>query len=62
MYAVIKGEEEIPLNKRIEIHPSGFDKERHVEVEFRTTTGGRRRKTRKSKKSKRRVRKTRRNR
>jgi len=60
-YAVIEGEG-IPLNKRIEIHPvsSGSDKWGRVEVEFRNTTGGRRKKTRG--KSKRRVRKTRRHR
>lgn len=52
-YAVIEGEG-IPLNKRIEIHPvsSGSHKWGKVEVEFRNTTGGRRKKTRgKSKKS-----------
>ena len=60
-YAVIEGEG-IPLNKRIEIHPvsSGSHKWGRVEVEFRNTTGGRRKKTRG--KSKRRVRKTRRHR
>jgi len=60
-YAVIEGEG-IPLNKRIEIHPvsSGSHTWGRVEVEFRNTIGGRRKKTRG--KSKRRARKTRRNR
>jgi len=52
-YAVIEGEG-IPLNERIEIHPvsSGLHTWGKVEVEFRNTIGGRRKKTRgKSKKS-----------